>query len=277
MATRLGILASFPAYREHLQPVADALAIEVTDTVDARPAWLVASYRDFVSAGKADHRIMSEHGCGLETYSPGKWNRLELASLAAVPNDWVAQWYRDHGVPTEVVGTPKMDRLSLLPDPEDGVVAVSLHWTGANRARRWLEPFRALAERHQVIGHGHPRAMRTLRPLYKLAGIEVVESFTEVCKRASVYACDHSSTLFEFAALNRPVVLLEPDHWEGRFSGLRYGLGGDIGPHVGPADLPDVFPLKDEWGDRRRRISEYLYPHMGHATERMAALVREWA
>jgi hypothetical protein len=70
------------------------------------------------------------------------------------------------------------------------------------------------------------------------AGIEVVRSFEEVVARAHVYAVDNSSTLFEFAALDRPVVLLNAKAYRRSATfGLRFWSEADIGIQAEPGEM----------------------------------------
>jgi len=128
-----------------------------------------------------------------------------------------------------VVGCPKLDELpGHRPGAPPKVVAVSTHWdarVAPEAGSSWGAFRRAILElgrRFPVIGHAHPR-MRAVGPFYRAAGIEVVDSFREVLERASVFVCDNSSALFEFAATGRPVVVLNaPSYRRTVDHGLRF-------------------------------------------------------
>jgi hypothetical protein len=128
-----------------------------------------------------------------------------------------------------VVGCPKLDdQPGLRSDAPPGVVAVSVHWAARlapEAGSAWPAFRRAILEtgrRFRAIGHAHPRE-RNVGPFYRAAGIEVVDSFREVLERASVFVCDNSSALFEFAATGRPVVLLNaPSYRRTVDHGLRF-------------------------------------------------------
>jgi UDP-N-acetylglucosamine:LPS N-acetylglucosamine transferase len=94
------------------------------------------------------------------------------------------------------------------------VVAISFHFDCqlVQEARSTFPYFRHalhdLAQRFTLIGHGHPKAFAYLAHRYRREGIEPVEDFADVCRRADLYICDNSSTLYEFASTGRPVVVL---------------------------------------------------------------------
>jgi hypothetical protein len=123
-----------------------------------------------------------------------------------------------------------------------------------------------LARRFTVIGHGHPRRSE-LASRYRRAGIEHVASFSEVCRRASIYVADNTSTLFEFAATGRPVVVLNARRYRRDVRhGLRFWDAAGVGPNVDrPRDLPDVVAraLEDppEFREKREAPSSSSISH----------------
>ena len=134
-----------------------------------------------------------------------------------------------------------------------------------------------------MIGHGHPRAWPTLKIVYDHWGIEKVRSFDHVMSRADCYVVDNSSTLYEFAATGRPVVVLNcPRYRRDVHHGLRFwdhipGIQCDS-----PEDLPGAIELALEDPPELREIREEavaaVYPqHDGHATDRaVEALLAVW-
>jgi CDP-glycerol glycerophosphotransferase (TagB/SpsB family) len=87
--------------------------------------------------------------------------------------------------------------------------------------------------------HAHPRIAAEVAAAAERMKLEFIESFAEVVERAHVYAVDNSSTLFEFAALDRPVVVLNAPHYRRDVHhGLRFWEAASVGVQVsGPAEL----------------------------------------
>lgn len=273
------VIASRAHYAAHLAPVA-ALMGDV-------PVTLVASYTDHQAArAHRDPIVVMEHGIG-QSYGnahpsyPGGRDRGD-AALFLTPNEHSARRWRAAypSIPAVAIGSPRLDALPARVPGEGPVVAVGFHWPCMAGApwSGWAFPeyhaaIARLAERVKVIGHGHPRAMPTLARWYERVGIEVVESFDDVCRRADLYVCDNSSTLFEFAATGRPVVVLNSRSWRGEGPGLRFWEASVVGLNVTrPEALAAVVEstLVDPLEVRRAR--EYalgiVYAHRAGAAQR---------
>ncbi len=133
----------------------------------------------------------------------------------------------------------------------------------------------------EVLGHGHPRLWARIEPVWRACGVEPVEDFAEVLARASVYACDNSSTLPEAASCGLRLVWLEApwfrrdaDHG-GRFWDWPAGQVSCAGPE----DLPDAVleALSDPPGAREAREAMVAAVYLatdGRASERAAAAIR---
>lgn len=269
----IDVFASAPWYVDHIAPIWRALPAgargrfhvtarsapaakglpNVTQdrlAVDPRRPVLVVSYGDLRSAFMAQrqHIALGQHGAG-QSYStdhpayPGGRNQGP-ASLHLVPNEHAADRTR-RAYPkarVAIVGCPKLD---ALPQPERGperepVVAFSFHWDGPTIAPEmrsaWIY-YRSVvplvARRRTVIGHAHPRAMPRVSRWYTSGHIEIVPSFDDILRRADVYACDNSSSLFEFAATGRPVVVLNaPVYRRNVEHGLRFWAASSVGVNV---------------------------------------------
>jgi hypothetical protein len=324
MATAIDVLARERHFADHLIPTWLALpqrqrgtfyvhpnmleqaaavgieAVDVTQAPEAGPLTLVASYRDLKCARSLGRlAVYSEHGAG-QTYAgvnSGSYiGALDRAGVVAtlVPGRLAAERHSavHPTIPAIQVGCPKLDahhrnKRAVRTKP---VVAISFHWQcrvcsetrGAfNHYRRVLP---ALAERFELIGHGHPRALKSMRRHYEKAGIEVVEDFEEVIERADIYAIDNSSTMYEWASLDRPVVVLNAPWFRRKVEhGLRFWSHADVGPMAaGPHDVGDAIEAAiadaTEVTSRRREIVRDVYMACdGKAAKRAASAVKEIA
>lgn len=260
-----------------------------------------------------------EHGAGqaYDVDDPG-WSGgsgRDNAVLFLCPNEVSAGRNRASypGVPAEVVGSPRVDALrSFAGTSPDGwgertaeqptmerqpsgppSVVFSFHHMGNGKAPEcgWALPHyeEALPEvveelrtdGFEVLGHGHPRAIKRFARLWYSLNVEHLRTFGEVVSRGTIYACDNSSTLFEFAALGRPVVVLnapwyrrDVDLWPRFWACADVGIQADDADELAPAvrlarlDLPEVA------ASRARAVAE-VYPLLEGAAERSAhALLR---
>jgi hypothetical protein len=279
--------ASRPHYADHLAPVVARLPTDLDVA-------LVASYKDLTIARRRHSRIvLMQHGAGQSygdenpAYPGGRDN--EAVGLFLVPGEHPAARWRSAypRARVEVVGLPLLDDLpSRKPGPV--TVAVSWHWNGPRMSASAFPWFReaipSIADEFALIGHGHPRR-KDLPAFYAKHGIEYVPTFEEVCERADVYVCDNSSTLFEFAATGRPVVVLNaPPHVYPR--DVSYGLRfWDAAPGGRQVDrLPDLLPAirralehRPEDIAAREDALEHVYTYRGGAAQRAADVIKEWA
>jgi len=305
-------VSSAPHYRSHLLPIWEALPPKVRGErfdldVGGRPkgprpnparAVLVASGRDMGHAFNRGYRriALMEHGIG-QSYAgmtnggyPGGDGR-GIVNLFLSPNETAAA--RDRAIypkaRIEVIGDPVLDTLhrGLASVPGLPIVAISFHWNWTRlpelqtAAPYYLSALAGLAEEFSVIGHGHPRMIDRLAPTYRNLGIEVVESFDEVCRRADVYACDNSSSIYEFASTGRPVVLLNAPWFRRDVEhGLRFWAAAGVGRQVNdPQHLAEAIrcslsepPLSTV--DPALRLA---YSFTTGAAERGASILADWA
>lgn len=222
--------------------------------VDGPPA-LVASYGDVKEGRRFGYGPFAyiEHGAGQAygnnrngSYAGGP-DRHDN-TLIMVPNEECAERWRAayRSARVEVVGSPRLDDLpGREGDRSPPTVALSFHWPAplsisgyaGTAVGDYLVQLPALTEAYHVIGHCHPKGdwPRQMRRTYARYGIEFVEEFDDVCRRADVYVCDNSSTIFEFASTGRPVVLLNGRYWTTRASyGLRFWSAAHVGVNVWP-------------------------------------------
>lgn len=309
---RVDFAASMGHFMDHLVPVADEClrrwALGAFPPMHAlgsnfdRPV-VTSAWCDAIAAYKAGRRkvVLMEHGAG-QSYSsrhrsyPGGQERTKL-SLVLAPNEQAAERHRRYypqRPPVVVVGSPRVDRLAARPTkPCDypPIVAVSWHWdckVAREAGTAWShnnEPLTgpAIVDELvrmrdlgviQLLGHAHPRIAEQVHPHYAERGIHIAESFEGVCDEADVFMVDNSSTLFEFASLDRPVIVVNSPRYRPQSRhGLRFWDCADVGVHVNnPADVPRavMVALEDpiEQAERRREVVETVYPHRFEAASR---------
>jgi hypothetical protein len=145
----------------------------------------------------------------------------------------------------------------ILPRHLDGsssaypTIAISFHWPAplsisgyaGTALGDFLPALQELAAAFpgRVIGHAHPKGdwPARMKRTFARFGIPFVAEFEDVCRLADVYVCDNSSTIFEFAATGRPVVVLNARVWSRKQShGLRFWEAANVGVNVDrPQDL----------------------------------------
>lgn len=310
------VLASERQYAHHLLPVhralpgsamaagPDARSWLVTQGVDAEPIprrfpgdALVASWSDYGRARRMGARRIAymEHGCGQSYAGERRTARApsyaggdgrDGCSLILAPNEHAARRWQERypEVPVRIIGATR-----VLTPPEDlrrPTLAIAFHWNGPSPEQRtalphYLRDLRSIAERLPVIGTGHPRAARTLARAFDRLGIEWVPDIDEVARRATVYAVDNSSTLWEMG-LHRPTIALDaPWYREHIHHGLRFWS------HAGVRvpDAPSLAALADRllYGgeepqerDRRLGIVSEVIPRTDGANI-AAGFLTEWA
>lgn len=312
-------LASAPHYVDHVSAVFGALPESVrgafltpkpsggrlrayTPNHPDRPV-LVASFGDLKQAVRLGRtRIaMMEHGAGQSyggrhraggdhgSYAGGRGRGS--ASLFLHPGDHPADRDR-RAYPrarVEVVGSPFLDTLPLRVGEPGRVVAFSFHFNGAvapetKNAYAWAFPaIAALRGRFELLGHAHPRLYPTVEGAYRAFGIEAVPDFADVCRRADVYVCDNSSTLFAFAATGRPVVVLNPPWYDRSVDhGLRFWDAATVGVQCDrPESIGECIEeaLRDEPARKRDREAalDLVYAFRSGAAKRAASVLEDWA
>lgn len=256
----------------------------------------VASVGDLMRVMRTDpstHVAYAEHGCGIsynvaQSSFIGSSNRPGCAVILT-PNEETAtkQWQATPDIPVVALGDePRMDRRRLGPAKvrdERPTIALSFHWDSevVPETRSTLYWYRehlgdlvVSNPQWRFIGHAHPRMLRHAQIVYAHAGIEFVANFERVMNEADVYVVDNSSTLYEFASLNRPVVVLNcPRYRRWIHHGLRF-WESIPGPQVD--DYRQLAPtiataLEDppEWSEIRHAAVERVFPQRdGGATAR---------
>ena len=221
---------------------------------------LVASGNELVAVKRA---ILLEHGAG-QTYQglthaawPGGEGR-DNVMLFVVPNERVAAANRARypHIPNAIVGSPHVEALRTLdpyplPVPR---VALSTHWEASQlvpELRSGWAFFERVYEKmcrdnpDAFVIHGHPRHADFCSWKAREWGVEYEPNFAQLTQRAWLYVTDNSSTLYEWAALNRPVVAVSPPWYRRDVEhGLRFWTHSDPGPQVfDPSDLESAILL----------------------------------
>jgi hypothetical protein len=278
---------------DHLRPVLDLIPHGPPGDVA-----LVASYGALVKARRMKYRrfILAQHGAG-QSYAgdprganhpgyPGGVDNHDVGLFLA-PNEHAANRWRKAYPKAAVamVGCPKLDTLPRRESGPGPVACVSFHWDqhkvpeSMSALADFGKQLPALAERFTLIGHNHPKN-RAAPALYRHHGIEWVPSFAEVCRRADVYVCDNSSTIFEFASTNRPVVVMNAARYRKNVDhGLRFWSAADVGIQAEPSDdLGDVVQraLDEDWAVRREAALNIVYGLRTNGAQAAATAITDW-
>jgi hypothetical protein len=216
--------------------------------------------------------------------------------LFICPNEAVAVRNRTYypAARSVVVGCPRLDSWHRRPPKSRStppVVALSFHWDAASVCpeARWAWPHYKSAllaiakdKRWRLLGHGHPRALGELRGAYAACDVPVVERFDQVMEQADVYVCDNSSTIFEFASLDRPVVVLNAPWYRREVRhGLRFWDASEVGINCSEPDevtAAIALALEDHPAQQeaRRRAVALAYAYTdGRAAQRAARAINE--
>ena len=237
-------------------------------------------------------QLLFEHGVGIvfpnnSSYAGSLGLRRYVAKFFA-PNQIVFNKTEQAlpGAYQAIVGTPKLDAwegTAPINRTKPETIAISFHWDGkdvapeaGNALAHYKPVLKELGETFHVLGHGHPRILPELVPLWKEYGFEIVENFDDVMRRASIYINDCSSTMYEWLVTGRPVVILNAPWFNRKVHyGIRFWDYTDIGPWVNePAELIPTIRWcfdHDEYLVKRQSTRDILYPHLGHSAKLAAA------
>lgn len=274
-------------------------AQRITNLGSERPV-LVGGFDDLRRV--SGHAILMEHGVG-QSYRHDPDNRLAAKNAAYAggegrhgvilflcPNEYAAGPNREANpqARVEVIGSPYLATLQAVERPTPGdrpVVAFGFHWPSTMIAEsgtawpHWIEAIRRLAEtgRYEILGHAHPRMWRSVVRIYEEYGIEPVRDFTEIVARADIYCCDNSSTLFQWAAVAGPTVVLDsPTYRQNIHHGLRFWDCADVGPRIiEPAALIPAIEsalTRRPWPGAEERLAR-VFPAVENPAEAAAAAI----
>jgi hypothetical protein len=236
------------------------------------------------------HVVFMEHGVGAsyngETHLP---RNILIELILTTPAQFGAHRavYGDRVV---VIGCPKLDKRVKHRRGEIPVIVFSHHWEQrafpeTRSAWPWdADALVALAanKKYKVIGHKHPGDKRDIEGWCVENGIEFIADFKDVIKRADLYIADNTSTLYEFAATDRPVVCLSPPWYRRTVEhGMRFwefepGVDCSHPSHLA-ACVEDALADRPERRALRQRAVQAAYGELdGEATERAVSAIQEY-
>ena len=295
-------------FEDHLKSVAkelEEMGVEVKwvrsgDVPDETTLFAaVASSGDLKRASQAGKLVFYfEHGAGQSysgvrhtSYAGGHGRDSVCCFISPGPHVDQLNKYSYPNIPSIAAGVPKLDcfHQGVTQEPADPparpVVCFSFHWDCyvCQETRSGFEYFKsALLAAHQmeefeVVAHCHPRARKFCLPFYAKHKIEYIEDFEDVLKRADIYVCDNSSTIFEFASIGKPVVLLNPPFYRKRVNhGLRFWTHANIGEQAHDdkevilAIKKSVIDTKEKKSLRLSKIKTIYHETDGKASSRAA-------
>lgn len=232
--------------------------------------------------------VLIEHGAGQQYGNRalsfiGGVGREDLAMIVTPREKTTTLSQRFYPqIPHSSGGCPKLDWYTGLTGGD--AICISFHWhTTVCPESDWAyEEYKSAIKelkefcdsRHiELIGHCHPRSREHIFPYYRELGIRVVDSFYNVCKQSKMYICDNSSTIFEFAALGRPVVFLNSKFYRRSVNfGLRFWTNTDVGVMVDtPESLVDkVSAILDNGVEIDPEAIKRVYNNIGYASSIIA-------
>jgi hypothetical protein len=168
-----------------------------------------------------EHGVGYTFGNGHESYAGSKTGRSNVVMFLC-QNEHVQRLNQSvfPKVPCPIIGIPKMDAWTgreFTINKSDPLVCLSFHWDchvhpfTRSCWRDYIPYFKAIRKSFRTVGHAHPRHYDKFADRFRRNKIKMIADFREVMERVDVYINDSSSTIFEFAYLNKPVVLLNSD------------------------------------------------------------------
>lgn len=302
----------------HVQPSTEmfeharSLGLSASGAVPAGPdPVLVASWGDTKRVSALGRRYIAriEHGIG-QTYAGDPESDLvthpsypggdgaEAVGLFLVPNEHAGSRWRARypGAQVEIIGCPKLDTPVSFSPEYPPIVAVSFHWDWymlpetRSAFAQYRDAVVGLAHEceYQLVGHAHPKAAPLLSRWFDRNAITYVEDFAQVLSMASLFICDNSSAIYEFAATGRPVVVLnrraeggDPGFRREVNHGLRFWEASGVGINVDrPRDLSDaVLRALDDPEDvkaEREKALDIVYAVRRGAAKLAAGALEAW-
>lgn len=237
--------------------------------------------------------ILCEHGSG-QTF-----NTLHSSYAGGLGRGWLAlcivpgvvpynkQIVNYPGVPCVMTGCPKLDALADYVKPDkilqmsNLVVGISNHFADgicSEAGSSFLYFWNQVADlvrsnpKTRFIGHYHPRIVGIEQEKWvelrkSCPNLQLTPEFNFVAREADLYIIDQSSTAFEFAALDKPVIFLNSPHFRKDVNhGMRFWEYADMGVQC---DITDslaekmVEALLGEYNckytERRKQVTKLVY------------------
>lgn len=196
--------------------------------------------------------VLVEHGAGQtyvdvdhEAWSGGP--SRDRVELFVVPNEYAKAANRKRYPYTpQVVCAPHVEALRSIDRDVKFRVGFGRHWDSnltPELASAWpyfFETIRAYCvwHRRDVALHFHPRVADVGRALAAEWDVAYLDTFDDVVRSCERWTVDNSSTGFEWAALDRPVVWLNAPHYRrGLEQGLRFWSHVDVGRQCDDAGM----------------------------------------
>ncbi len=192
-----------------------------------------------------------------------------------------------------IIGTPKMDRWGVMGyRPKDiPIVCFSFHWDcmispeSRTSFDYYVDEMRKLSKinkPYKIVLHGHPKksGMWQKKIARDLRGTryEFIDNFEQVMEQADVYVNDNSSTMYEFASLDKPVIVLNSPHYRRNVdNGIRfwdYIAGIQVND---PKELHEkilhTLEYPNEYRLARQMVIDDLYPYRPNASQRAVEVI----
>lgn len=257
---------------------------------------IVASYQDLKRARAHGPVIYMEHGAGQTYTNPttgaplsgsylGHPDRSGII-LTLLPGPYAERAHRAAtDAPSATVGCPKLDRWLIQPTVL-GHVGFAWHWdcricpeTGS----AFMEHRAAIRDMHRraipMRGHAHPRADWRMRRLCDELAIPYTDSLDTLVATCQVLVADNTSVIYEWAALDRPVVIVNSKRYRRDVHhGLRFWshIPGELVERPDRLRQAVTRALTDDpTADERRRIISDVYANIGTAAAAAVAAIRE--
>lgn len=298
----LDFYAREPHHKIHAQAIADGFGVQVTDDLKCltNDYVCVFSYGDLRQVDMLGKKIIfADHGVGMfynnehPSYA-GSLKHRENVILRLSPNEIHASRERQIlKCPVEIIGIPKLDKFANKHwriKKFQPTVAVSFHWdcfVNPETRSSWkyyenILPL--LKDTFHVYGHAHPRISRLMQSVYRKYGIVYKEDFDEIMRKADVYICDNSSTIFEWCITEKPIVLINSPFYRRNVEHIgnpRFWKYSDISPTVNkPSELipaiQDAIKNHNAYLPRIKEAkSEVLYITDGTATQKAIEIIKK--